>query len=129
MRQPAVIRDEALQLVTDGQGGGQVDRIQRPELRRLEAGGRRQDPVIDVNESETGEEAARAPSLGRAEPGTSERARNLHQRQGARYAFGPEAKEVEEGTRFGLADDELHERRSVEVDDTHRDSRRDLARA
>ena len=109
-----VVGQENSEIGANRERCGKVDCVERAKFSRIKIAGSVQERFIEPYQSHCAEEP---PSRAYAAvvPGPSQRPNGLRAEERGRGPFGPSREESSERCRFGLHDDQLHERGGVEV--------------
>ena len=125
----SVVGDQCSEILAKGEGRSEVDCIERSHRRRLDRGRGGQGTSVDVHQGNPSKDFTGSAALGRPEPRPTQGARHLSEGERARNPVRVFSEKLHERHRFWLTDDELHQRRRVEIHHTHGRSSRSLASA
>ena len=119
---PCVVGNERVRIIPERERRRQVNRIQRAQVRILERRGLREHRFIGSNEHERREHRIGARMCGSRRTRAPQSPVYLNTSESGRDAIGPTGKRLYERIRLRFDDDELDDRRGIEIgrQETHR---------
>ena len=98
----AVVAHKGREFVSDRERGGDVDGVKGAQVRRREIGRGFENPVIDPDQGDAGEDFGGAPAVGGRGAPAAEGSQDFDSGEGARRALRVPAQGREESRRFSL---------------------------